>query len=625
MVYYLTLKDSAIDKAINDPDFTIDNSAEWEGHTGDVSFKYNYPGVDKEILTKDADLRKIDEDIYAEFRIVANPSARTLNGGQSLELVDTAENLIIDVDSISVSDPQVTYRPNGNAMIYTIPDGKRIEITYKAKVEFKSIGQQGDNVKVDFNNTVEMGTYKDKVEKTATRQNRGTGAASVPQINLLKYEAGDITDALAGAQFELLDENKEAVTDKNGKPVTFVTGESGKLNVRGDMEKLGWVIEENKTYYLHETDAPDGHLLTERYLAFNISDDGASDHDNDIYASGDTISEKNYPVTEEEISKVWSDGNEQHEDDVITLQLQQKIGDGEWSDVIRMPDEDGNWADLESVTYDCAAEDDWTCKFTDLPAMVPTGENFDGDDEAVEYRIREIAVNGKEKEPVIGDSRYKETTYDVEDDKTTVTNVYVPDIEITLEAQKKFEHGVLDEDAMFTFEAYEVTGTDKSGKKELKQVASAETKATGKSTGKAAFTPIEYTLDDLANGDGTYADSRTFTYVLREDVPATADKSGLDSETNIRYDTEDKSVKVVLKLVDNKLKAEVDYGGSDQAVFTNTKVPPEESEESLSATSPKGPGAPGTGDDAAPLAALALAAAALIAAAAVRRKRAQGR
>ena len=596
LVYYLTVKDSAIDSvidsAISDSEgkYKISNNAEWEGHTGDAEIDYEYPGLTKDILTSDADLKRIDEDIPVDFKITANPSRETLNNGNDITLTDTAENLIIQPETIKIKVDgeevhNVLYVQNGKSMVYTIPDRKKVEITYSAKVELKTIGEQGDNIKVDFNNVVDMLSYNSDVKKTASRQNTGAGVASVPLINVLKYKAGDMETKLEGAEFVLLDKNKEAVKDKNGSEVTYTTDEDGKFTVRGDMERFGWVLEENEYYYLRETKSPEGHIQTNKLYQFQVSVDGTADQDNNIYLTGGTMSIGNYPETAIDVEKVWTDGNELHSDDEITVKLQQKIGNGDWSDTIRMIDEDNNreWADVESITGVLNQDNEWKYTFDELPAVVPTGEAFDDIDTAVDYRVVETLINGKESEPVIGNSRFKETRYttgepDEDSDsekKITVTNVYVPDIEISLESMKLFEHGMIDEEAKFQFIVYEVTEDGDQDGENLEAVAEGETTDIGSSESAVKFSPMKYTLEDLRNDDGGFDESRTFKYVIREVVPQEADKNGFDSSTYIQYDTKDRRATVTLRLEDDKLVADVDYGDEEEAIFRNPQKAPE--------------------------------------------------
>lgn len=590
LVYYLTVKDkdaydAIMDGAISAEDgkYKINNKAKWEDKEDGTKIDYEYPGLTKEILTPDSELKVVDNKVVAKFRIVANPSAKTLNKGKPITLTDTADNLIIDTGSITINgkklseypeDSIIKATPNGHSMVYTIPDSTKIVIEYSAEVEYKTIGTEGQTIKVDFNNVVDMLGYDSNVKKTASRQNRGAGAASVPQINLKKFEAGDISKTLEGAEFALLDGDGNPVKDKNGDPVTFTSGNDGIITVRGDMEKLGWVLEENKTYYLKETKAPDNHILITKDFEFQISEDGTSDVDNHIYSSGYTVDYPNYPKTSIDVEKVWSDGNNLHDADEITVKLQQKIGsEGEWSDTIRMFSEDNVWSDINSVTATLNKDNEWKHTFSELPTVVPTKEDFSGADTKAEYRILETEINGKESEPVLNDAKYKETTYDSETEGNTtkikVTNVYVPDTEITFEAEKMFEGGVIDQDGMFKFTAFEVTGN-----KQLNLVSTGATTQTGSSTSKVVFTPVKYTLDDLKKADGTFARSKTFTYIIREAKSPNAAKKGLDSSTNIQYDTADRTVTVTLSLDGSKLKAEVNYGSKGKLVFTNTQTPP---------------------------------------------------
>ena len=484
-----------------------------------------------------------------------------------------------------VVDPSVTYTPNGNAMVYTVPDGKKIEITYSAKVQFKTIGEHGDNIIVEFNNVAEMLGYNSDVKKIASRQNTGTGVASVPQINVMKYQAGNMNKKLEGAEFVLLDKNKMPVKDKNNNEVTYITDNDGSFTVRGDMEKFGWVLEENEYYYLRETKSPKGHLLTKGLYRFQVSDDGTADQSKDIYYSGGKLLIGNYPETAIDVEKVWTDGNELHSSDEITVKLQQKIGDGEWSDTIRMTDEDNDreWTDADGLTSVLKQDNDWKYTFDKLPAVVPSGDSFNGVDTKVDYRVVETLINGKESEPVIGDSRFLETRYETgEPDegsdsskKITVTNVYVPDTEITLKSEKLFEHGLIDQEEMFSFIVGEVVGTDDQGKEQLERIGSGQTSDLGSRESKVKFPPVKYTLDDLRDDEGNVAESKTFTYVIKEIPSPETDENGFDSSKYIRYDTKDRRAVVTLKLVNDKLVADVDYGDEEKIEFKNQQVPPE--------------------------------------------------
>ena len=198
-------------------------------------------------------------------------------------------------------------------------------------------------------------------------------------------------------------------------------------------------------------------------------------------------------------------------------------------------------------------------------------------------------------------------------------NTYVADTSIRFNAKKTFEHGDLSENP-FTFTAYEVTGTEEepietvaatgstvkpaedtiadSAQDAVQAVTetddqaesdgnsqtatedgdSSESADAANSDGTVYFTPIQYTLDDLKQDDGSYASSKTFKYVIKEDIPETAEKVTIDGKeyyydktADILYDTTVKEATVTLTLNNNVLSAEVKYA-DDTVEFTNKKM-----------------------------------------------------
>ena len=432
LVYYLTVKNEAALNTIiahatanDDGTYAISNTAEWNGGSSTADVTYQYQGLKKEILTPDDQLKKTDEDIWAKFRITLNPGAQMLNGGDPLTMTDTVNNLSVDITSIQ-ADPAdgVSWDMSGNTVTYTIPDQTKVVITYSARVILTDNGNAGDTVRVNFSNVAEMNGYKGEVNKTAERHNSGSGAGSVPVINLMKYEAGDMTHKLEGAVFDLLDSNGNPVIDKNGKPVSFTTDENGMITVRGDQERLGWALAENTRYYLQESKAPAGYTLADFDYSFQITADGTTDYANYIYHTGDTMSAKDYKGTDVKVSKEWTNGNEKHEADDVTVKLQQKIGDGAWSDTVREEVRNANgdyvWVDTPSKTVVLNDSNDWASTFKNLPIAVPVSlSNTAGEDVAVEYQVVETLVNG---EPVAEGTMSVASEMDGGSYKFTITN-----------------------------------------------------------------------------------------------------------------------------------------------------------------------------------------------------------
>jgi hypothetical protein len=402
-VYYLTVKDAeALNtlgiRAVTDGGVTqLINKATWEGETDTTSVTYAYNGLDKELLTPDEELITDGGDIYADFRITLNPAAQKLNGGSPLTMTDTVSNLSVDITSIQANPSAgVTWDMSGNTVTYTIPDETKVVITYRARVLFTGSGA----LKVSFSNHAEMDAYHDDVDGTAERHSSGGGSGSVPRINLMKYEAGNMTKRLAGAKFQLLNANKQPVkgTKVGGVPcdpydIIFITDENGMITVEGSQGDDGWAIMEDTRYYLREIEAPPGYMLSTFDYSFQVSSDGTTDYSRYIYHSGDTMTAKNYPGTDVQVEKVWADGNGNHESDTVTVKLQQKIDGGDWSDTIREEVKQGNnyvWVDnTAGRTLTLDKNSNWAGKFAELPLEVPNllPASTESVDVAVEYRV----------------------------------------------------------------------------------------------------------------------------------------------------------------------------------------------------------------------------------------------
>ena len=417
-VYYVTVKDAdALDKlglkAIeNGGKYEIENKATWEDKTDTTTVVYAYNGLDKELLTSEEDLHTESGDVYAEFSITVNPAAGKLNGGQPITMTDTVSNLSVDITSIQAEPSAgVSWDMSGNTVTYTIPDQTKVVITYRARVLFPSSGA----LVTSFKNTVEMLGYRDIVDGHAERETSGGGTGSVPRINLMKYEAGNMAKRLAGAKFQLLDANKKPVQGnmKDGVEcdpydLIFITDENGLLTVEGNQGRDGWTIQEDTRYYLREIEAPPKHMLASFDYSFQVSSDGTTDYSQYIYHSGDTMSAKNYPGTDVQIKKVWTDGYGNHESDTVTVKLQQKIDDGQWSDTIReeVKQSDGTyaWVDTEGKALVLDKNNDWKGTFDSLPLEVPDElpVSDESEDVAVEYRVIETKVNNNDVDAAAG-------------------------------------------------------------------------------------------------------------------------------------------------------------------------------------------------------------------------------
>jgi hypothetical protein len=140
-------------------------------------------------------------------------------------------------------------------------------------------------------------------------------------------------------------------------------------------------------------------MLASFDYSFQVSSDGTTDYSQYIYHSGDTMSAKNYPGADVQVEKVWTDGYGNHESDTVTVKLQQKIGDEDWSDTIReeVKQSDGSyvWVDTAAKVLTLDNNNDWKGTFASLPLEVPNSLPVSDEsvDVAVEYRVIETKVN----------------------------------------------------------------------------------------------------------------------------------------------------------------------------------------------------------------------------------------
>ena len=432
IVYYLTVKSPEALKAImeraseaEDQTYSVDNAADWNGETDTSSVVFSFKGLDKELLTENLTNVVINEDgtkeylddIIAEYRITLNPLAQTLNEMNPLTMTDTFENLSVEYDSIKVyrnseseanllSPDEYTVDFSGNTSTFTIPDATKIIVRYKARVIYGSGGGSG----VHIYNKASMLSYEDEEKADASYTSSGEGSGSTIGINLMKYETGNMNKRLKGAVFKLYNAEKTAEGFVKGSLVTdrdFVTGENGIITVSGNEEIDGWSLYTNPDddgnehwYILEEVEAPEGYMLLGYEHIFSISKDGSTNYTDYIYHNGDTMSAKNTPGTDVKVEKVWSDGNEEHANDSVTVKLQQKIGDRDWSDSIRKEVKEGTeyvWQDVtDGMTIELNAGKGWSGYFYSLPLRVPTDlTEPEPEYDDVDYRVVETEVNGK--------------------------------------------------------------------------------------------------------------------------------------------------------------------------------------------------------------------------------------
>ena len=323
--YFLIVKDqdalNAIEQAsisASDHKVPLGNEATWGTFKDNVTIDYEYPAVDKTQLTH------ADSNGLVRYKIVLNPDKLMLNGGQPMEMLDSATNITIDYSTIVIeSDPQanINYYYRGYTGYYTIPDRTKVTITYSARV----IG----NGSVPISNEATMKGFKDSTSSTESGGSSGSGNLNIDWVLVYKHEWRQMEKGLNNAVYVLTDEEGNPILypanakgGLAGQPVTFTTGSldlhalpdgtyvdnDGKPiepadpanptspypNVRDgyawiylSKDETGLAIQKGITYYFKEYSAPAGYQKDDTIFSFTIAEH--PDYDDWEYYKGDVL------------------------------------------------------------------------------------------------------------------------------------------------------------------------------------------------------------------------------------------------------------------------------------------------------------------------------------------------
>ena len=310
--YFLVVKDEEALKeaALNTPDgkVILNNTASFGGNSASADAEYTYKVLNKELVNK-GELG--GKNRRAEYVITFNPDGRTLNNGNDITITDTfSQNLNILYDTISFSNPDdvITYNVSGNIGTFVIKDGRPVTITYIAIV----IGMGNQKIV----NEAKALRYEDSEVDQKVYENSGQGTASVARIKILKQEKGKMDVRLAGAVFQLWNVNNPdnlnddtPVLDNNGNEVFITTDENGTATI--DAETLNFDFYFNHPYYLLETVAPRGYILSDTQWKFTLVNDDASVNTYKyIYPADYTMRINNTPeAVEIPVEKEWGTGS----------------------------------------------------------------------------------------------------------------------------------------------------------------------------------------------------------------------------------------------------------------------------------------------------------------------------
>lgn len=213
---------------------------------------------------------------YAQFKINVNTATLDLNpNGTTVTLVDElspsydlrADSVIIDGQPATAA--QYSYDASTRKLTFVLDDTTEHLITYDAYVNLAPGSQFTDAN--SYNNAwlyagealiaFDDSTFQIEIFDSAASSSSITNPC---EINVFKHAQGDPSNALSGAEFDLV----RLTIDKNGvatdvSTVSKTTGSDGKLNFDN--------LEKGIVYMLRETAAPDGYDLdsTLHFYAFN--------------------------------------------------------------------------------------------------------------------------------------------------------------------------------------------------------------------------------------------------------------------------------------------------------------------------------------------------------------------
>lgn len=288
--------------------------------------------------------------------------------------------------------PDTSYR----TISADIPDGKAIMLTYTYQVNAKVLGtpDQYNPIKMNVSNTAKL----EGIEKGEDRKDNQTvykgskSSAGVIKSNtftLYKVDKDNYGKQLEGAEFELFGYTSDGSYTSLGK---YTTGESGRIDISMSSNDL----EYNTQYYIIETKAPTGYLLStephKEYFYFSadpsvhpvMAENGAlqgSDmaNVNTPYYYEDVA----VPTTSISVDKKWTDSKNNpldKTDGKIYLQLHQVDSAGN----------DNKYGEPVEVTADTAGK--WSYVFDNLPLQsvdesgVLTGTTY-------KYYVTEVGIN----------------------------------------------------------------------------------------------------------------------------------------------------------------------------------------------------------------------------------------
>lgn len=277
-----------------------------------------------------------------------------------------------------------------------IPDGKAIMLTYTYQVNAKVLGtpDQYNTIKMDVSNTAKL----EGIEKGEDRKDNRTvykeskSSAGVIKSNtftLYKVDKNDYGRQLEGAEFELFGYTPDGSYTPLGK---YTTDKNGRIDISMSTDNL----EYNTQYYIVETKAPDGYILSaephKEYFYFSADNSAHPVVAENSSLQGSDMAKVNTPYYYEDVAvattsisvdKKWTDSKNNpldKTDGKIYLQLHQ----------VDSANNDKKYGSPVELTADSAGE--WSYVFENLP-LQDVNENGILTGTTYKYYVTEVGIN----------------------------------------------------------------------------------------------------------------------------------------------------------------------------------------------------------------------------------------
>lgn len=221
-----------------------------------------------------------------KYTITANALAQNLppNDGNELTLVDVlGKTLELDITSIEATDDagqtveiKKAFDPENNTLEISIPNGKKIIITYTVTVNIPPDTPSEVSNNVYWKSYESQGGKNDVIPDFRYNLNAGgsTTTTENPELSIKKIDQ-DTAKPLNGVTFDIYEcELKEGMIQRvKDRKTSGITDENGVLTVNSS-----FVTSYNKIYEVKEENAPDGYVTDESSYYIICVDRGNSDH-----------------------------------------------------------------------------------------------------------------------------------------------------------------------------------------------------------------------------------------------------------------------------------------------------------------------------------------------------------